>query len=114
MAAGGPAGNTRATRAGISTDRPAPSVTVAARAARGSSREAERPATTVRRSSRVRVLRSGVMAKYPFVLLLACGLEPVGLHDARLNDLGVQRQQHELRIEALACLERGLDPSLHR
>src|SRR5882672_681457 len=116
MAAGGPAGNTRSTRAGTATVRPAPSVTLAARAPRGSSREAERPATTARRSSRAveRVLRSRVMAKYPFVLSLACGLKPIGPHDARLNDLGMQRQQHELRIEAFARLQRGLDPALHR
>src|SRR5262245_38374681 len=114
MAAGGPAGNTRSTRAGTATARPAPSVTVAARTYRGERSEAERPVMTVRRSSRVRVLRFEVMTEIRSFSLLACGLNPVGLHDTRLNDARMQRQQHELCIEALARLQRGLDPALHR
>ena len=53
MAAGGPAGNTRSARAGTGTARPALSVTVAARAPRGSSSAAERPVTKLRRSNRM-------------------------------------------------------------
>src|SRR5256885_9579965 len=107
IAAGGPAGNTRSTRAGTATMRPAPSVTLAAPARRGSSSEAERPVTTARRSSQVveRSLQFEVMAKNPFVLLLACGLKPISLHDARLNDFCMQRQQHELCIKAFAKLQ---------
>src|SRR5262249_50548255 len=51
MAAGGPAGKTRATRWGIGTGRPAASLTVAARAARGTSAAADSPAISVRRLS---------------------------------------------------------------
>src|SRR5262245_45010413 len=55
MAAGGPAGKTRATRWGIGTARPAASLTVAARVARGAS--AASPAINVRRLSIALVYR---------------------------------------------------------
>src|SRR6516165_10435071 len=58
MAAGGPAGNTRATRSGTGTVRPAESVTVAARAARGASAAADNPAISVRRSSIIALVYS--------------------------------------------------------
>src|SRR5215475_22810 len=115
IAAGGPAGNTRSTRAGTSTERPAPSVTLAARARCGSSREAERPVTTVRRSSRgIKrfLLFAAILSSMQFVWLLSRGLKTISPYDARLNNACVQCQQHELCIEAFARLQRGLDPAL--
>src|SRR5262245_35866044 len=116
MADGGPAGNTRSTRAGTGTVRPAPSVTVAARARRGASSDADSPAMTVRRSScmpRLPISMSRLaLETRPRLVFLA--LESIVAHDARLNDAGMQRQQHELRIEAVAALECLFDPVLHR
>src|SRR5262249_29941150 len=57
MAAGGPAGKTRATRWGIGTARPAASLTVAARVARGASAAADSPTISVRRLSIASVYR---------------------------------------------------------
>src|SRR5262245_7489014 len=53
MAAGGPAGKTRVTLAGIGTARPALSVTLWACAAPGVNNAADRPAKTVRRSTSI-------------------------------------------------------------
>src|ERR1700741_1242873 len=71
IAAGGPAGKTRSTLAGMDTVRPAPSVTLAARAGNGATSEAERPVISVRRSSRIfgpapvsQLLQQGVAAGY--------------------------------------------------
>ncbi len=35
------------------------------------------------------------------------------MHHARLDDFGVQREQHQLRVQPLRLVQRGLDAPLY-
>src|SRR5262245_16291494 len=83
MAAGGPAGNTRSTFAGTGTTRPAPSVTVAARAGRGANNTAGRVASSVRR---VRLQNGSLIDRDHHVARLDDGIRGLSLGEFQLVD----------------------------
>src|SRR6266568_2743115 len=119
IAAGGPAGKTRATRAGTGTERPAPSVTLAARAERGARSDAESPARSRRRSSFIPLsdLRSGRRSSHAGGVRAPGGRLPPtlglpGVADrGRLTESAKARRPREIELSPgkpwLYCASRG-------